>query len=583
MNKTKNIPIVLISSDEYIQYCATTMVSILLNIKRNIHINFYILSLNLTPVNKKILKEITKHFNCDIFFPELKESILEIFKNVKVPAHVSKSTFLRLLMPDILKEEPKAIFIDSDTICRHDISELFNISLEDNYYGMVEDVANEINSKYLWDQISNDYYNGGVLLANLKKLRNENYINKMNEQISKNISRYLICDQDILNDTFRGKILRISNKWNFFHEYHFLRPKYTPTDELDYINSLKNPAIIHFVGKIKPWQKECNHLYKNEWFKYYKQTPFYKIERLNFYKKSILKIIKNIFSIENKDKHKIFTIAGIKIKFINRKKEKINIPISANNIDYDTFFNLQIALEKVKKLHMQTLPPFKNIYKDKDIVICGSGPTLNKYIQIPNAIHMGLNCTFRNPNLKLDYLFAWDYANLKRNDPTFFDDLKKYDCKKFFGCFLHDNIGQVPQCIVEDLNAYQLYSSARFGFCQDPIDPTIHYDIEVSPLMDFMSVAFFAFHFALYTRPKRIFLVGIDNSLNGYFDEKTKQKFLLTNKILEGWKKVKKFMSLYYPDIEVISVNPVGLKGLFKDIYTDDDSFKKILEVNTKC
>jgi hypothetical protein len=38
---------------------------------------------------------------------------------------------------------------------------------------------------------------------------------------------------------------------------------------------------------------------------------------------------------------------------------------------------------------------------------------------------------------------------------------------------------------------------------------------------------------------------------------------------MRGWNEFKKFASIYYPKTEIISINPIGLKGLFKDIYTD--------------
>ena len=35
-------------------------------------------------------------------------------------------------------------------------------------------------------------------------------------------------------------------------------------------------------------------------------------------------------------------------------------------------------------------------------------------------------------------------------------------------------------------------------------------------------------------------------------------------------KRVKKYMEHLYPDIEVISLNPVGLRGLFRDEYSEN-------------
>jgi hypothetical protein len=42
---------------------------------------------------------------------------------------------------------------------------------------------------------------------------------------------------------------------------------------------------------------------------------------------------------------------------------------------------------------------------------------------------------------------------------------------------------------------------------------------------------------------------------------------ILAKDIYEGWKDLKKFAQIYYPDTEIISINPVGLKGLFTDVY----------------
>ena len=39
---------------------------------------------------------------------------------------------------------------------------------------------------------------------------------------------------------------------------------------------------------------------------------------------------------------------------------------------------------------------------------------------------------------------------------------------------------------------------------------------------------------------------------------------------LDGYQKVKAFVERFYPDTEIISVNPMGLRGLYSDVYTDD-------------
>ena len=95
--------------------------------------------------------------------------------------------------------------------------------------------------------------------------------------------------------------------------------------------------------------------------------------------------------------------------------------------------------------------------------------------------------------------------------------------------------------------------------------PQFAYDISTQPLGCFGSIVFPALQFALWTHPKRIYLVGCDCTTNGYSYDKKDKNFLPVNTIIETYKKFKQFAQKYYPDVEIISINPVGLKGLFKD------------------
>lgn len=102
----------------------------------------------------------------------------------------------------------------------------------------------------------------------------------------------------------------------------------------------------------------------------------------------------------------------------------------------------------------------------------------------------------------------------------------------------------------------------------------LHTNIEYYPLMHFHSIIFPAIHFALYTRPKKILLIGCDCADKSHFDGSgLYSKNFGVSSIAPAWqngyKEVKKFAERYYPDTEIISVNPVGLKGMFHDVYTE--------------
>ena len=96
-------------------------------------------------------------------------------------------------------------------------------------------------------------------------------------------------------------------------------------------------------------------------------------------------------------------------------------------------------------------------------------------------------------------------------------------------------------------------------------------DITKRPLNEWGSTTFAALDFALWTHPKRIFLVGCDCTTNGYFKEQ-KSPIATTKEGYEyfkyGWEQIKYYIYGHYPDVEIISINPIGLKGLYKDVYT---------------
>ena len=99
----------------------------------------------------------------------------------------------------------------------------------------------------------------------------------------------------------------------------------------------------------------------------------------------------------------------------------------------------------------------------------------------------------------------------------------------------------------------------------------IYRDICRHELTDFYSVVFPAIQFALFTYPKKIYLVGCDTSRAGHFYDKPQTKSdLHVQNVKIGYALIKMFARLHYPDTEIISVNPVGLKGLFKEMYTEN-------------
>ena len=104
-------------------------------------------------------------------------------------------------------------------------------------------------------------------------------------------------------------------------------------------------------------------------------------------------------------------------------------------------------------------------------------------------------------------------------------------------------------------------------------------DIDKMAIGNMPNIALSAMQIALFTNPSTLFIVGCDAS-QGHFvqpeslsgdrvkkHETDIKKSVSGDMTIKKWMEVKEFADAFYPDTEIVSVNPVGLKGLFKDVY----------------
>lgn len=254
-----------------------------------------------------------------------------------------------------------------------------------------------------------------------------------------------------------------------------------------------------------------------------------------------------------------------------------------NKILQKELLDLKYIYLPALKCH-ETLSKYKNIYQGKDIVLVASGPTVRDYSMLKDAIHIGVNHTYTLKSLELDYLFIHD--NLKRtNAPLMQKNANLYrgaECKKFYGYHYIGKYG-IPEQDVIEANAERYYFVDQEVPTSDKV--FISTDITTRPLNCWASIVFPAMEFAMYTHPRRIYIVGCDCSDNGHIFWTNKKNFCSDKEIIKyGWKKIKEFRDNKYPDIEIISINPVGLKGLFEDVYTKSylEKHHELLQKNVK-
>lgn len=226
-----------------------------------------------------------------------------------------------------------------------------------------------------------------------------------------------------------------------------------------------------------------------------------------------------------------------------------------------------LNLINVARKHEKAFAEYKGCFTGKSVAIIATGPSLKEYKPIDNIINIGVNKAFLNENIKLDFLFMQDWGVKDYIDKL--DDLKYSNIVKFFGVapehlFDRSDVSLthsvIPESIILKYKARQYFQHSSYLLSEIKF----YKDIETNYIECGGTVALAAIQFALYTNPQKIYLVGCDCSNGHYIEQNGNSKF---THLVKPWVKLKEFAQIYYPDTEIICVNPVGLKNIFLDLY----------------
>lgn len=126
-------------------------------------------------------------------------------------AYCTPYTLLRLLADKIDNIPDKLLYLDIDIMVGDDISKLFNIDIEGYEYAAVKE-------KYGCWLIRHDYINAGMLLLNMKKIKETKLLEKARELIKH--KKMLFADQDAIYWSTTKKLLlpRIYNEQSKFNK-----------------------------------------------------------------------------------------------------------------------------------------------------------------------------------------------------------------------------------------------------------------------------------------------------------------------------------------------------------------------------
>lgn len=279
--------IVCATDDNFVQHCSIMLVSLLCN---NKNVEVYIMTEGLKEENQRIIEEEVSARGGKVHFCKVDSSLIDNLPLSKAEGlnHISKATYYRLLIADILpKEVDRVLYLDCDIIVNDSLEELWNIDMTGKAIAASPQIGSGHDCERLGYPIEDGYFNAGVTLMNLAYCRENGVTEELLKYAAVNHDKLRFNDQDVLNGVLHNRGIHILPQWNmtsacYVFELNKRGDKRNGVVINDYAAAKANirergmnPCIVHYVSKPKPWSDNCVHPLYHLYYDYAAKTIHY--------------------------------------------------------------------------------------------------------------------------------------------------------------------------------------------------------------------------------------------------------------------------------------------------------------------
>ena len=277
--------IVIAPDQNYLKYASVLLLSLLEHKCDNEILDILIFCEAVSEKCKdKILKMQTDEMK--IRFVLMNKILSDLFPNVQLTSrdYWSTSTFYRLLIPIIMKNYDKVMYIDSDVVVASSYSSIFDCDFGGKSLIAVQDTAapnftkqraNRFNEAFKIQSFDfESYFNAGITYFNIKNINTDNYVKVLSTLLG---SVFDFQDQDILNYMFMDDVKLVHQRYNFqvgmlnWHAW-LDEIRLYKSYAAEWNEAFQSPVFIHYIGKEKPWNSDC--WYSEYFWRYVHYSPF---------------------------------------------------------------------------------------------------------------------------------------------------------------------------------------------------------------------------------------------------------------------------------------------------------------------
>ena len=269
----------------YSKFTGTAMLSLLENINTPpppVSVFIHLLHDNtLTDDNRDKFIQIAERYGASLKFYNVEELVNkddELIQKINLihsdDPRFSVAMFYRFFIHRLLPASvEKIIYLDSDIVVNLDIKEFWQIDLINEPLGVIPEILLGVQPKKAsmccrdGFVAPEDYFNSGVLLMNLKVLRNEENTLLRGIEFRAEHPEYTLYDQEILNYCFAARALKLPMKYNCMVKN--IRRNGEMTIER---------RIYHYAGRGFSLGIDMNDPFNYLWMSYFIKTPWFGVD-----------------------------------------------------------------------------------------------------------------------------------------------------------------------------------------------------------------------------------------------------------------------------------------------------------------
>ena len=268
------IHICMATDDTYAPYAGVMISSVLKHLSSSYQLVVHVLDGGISEINKSYMEKLKQSRNFEICYYPMND--ME-FSHCPL-TYLSIATYYRLKIGEILSDIKRVIYLDCDMVAKGDISEIWNFDLNDKILGAVEDPLSAKNMQRLGIEPTYIYFNAGLLLIDLEKWRKEKTQEKLCAALKEHQNKLRHQDQDLLNLVLCQDDCALPLRFNS----QYFPYGYGNAKKQEYLSSLTNPLVIHYIMADKPWKCGSVVFRRRDYIAAFKNTPWYLEHKVKF-------------------------------------------------------------------------------------------------------------------------------------------------------------------------------------------------------------------------------------------------------------------------------------------------------------